>query len=232
VWEATGKSIWKSLELPGRQMLAPKFGLVKPWNFTTADVTTTYRLPPPPEVGTPEFQTGLDEVLEYCKKATREEQQIAFKWDDGTRTYTPPGHWNWIAELYITEAQFNPLRAARVFAYMNMAIEDAGICVWDNKFHYFFPRPSNVNADIKTLMGVPNFPAYPSGHSGFSGAASIVLAHFFPGSSMTFTELANEAALSRLYGCIHYRFDCTAGVTLGNQVGQAAINIAIVDGGE
>lgn len=232
VWEATGKSIWKSLEAPGRQMLAPKFGLVKPWSFTTSDVTTTYRLPPPPEVGSTEFESAINEVKDYCKHATRDEQQIAFKWDDGTRTYGPPGHWNWIAEPYITNAQYSPLRAARVLAYMNMAIEDAGICVWDNKFHYFFPRPTNVNADIKTLMGVPNFPSYPSGHSGFSGAAATVLGHFFPSDAGTFTALANEAALSRLYGCIHYRFDCDAGVTLGNQVGQAAINHAIVDGGE
>ena len=115
---------------------------------------------------------------------------------------------------------------------MNMAIEDAGICVWDNKYYYFFPRPSNVNPEIKTLMGVPNFPSYPSGHSGFSSAGATVLSHFFPASSMSFSDMANEAALSRLYGCIHYRFDCDQGIVLGKDVAQQAINIAIIDGGE
>lgn len=228
---ATGKPIWKSMEVPPRPMLAPKFGSVKPWTITSADVANVYRLPPPPAVGSAEFQTALDEVLQYSKKATKKEQEIAFRWDDGTSTYTPPGHWNWIAEPYIHKAHLNPLRATRIFAYLNMAMEDAGICVWDTKYYYFFPRPTNVNPEIKTLLGIPNFPSYPSGHSGFSAAGAAVLGHFFPSDAAYFNELAKEAAFSRLYGCIHYRFDCDSGIEQGTSVAQNAINMAKADGG-
>ncbi|HUM45497.1 MAG TPA: phosphatase PAP2 family protein [Chitinophagales bacterium] len=229
---ATGQPIWQSLEIPARPMLAPNFGHVLPWNFEQSKVTTEFRLPPPPAVGTPEFQTALDEVLEYSKHATKEEMEIAFKWDDGTSTYTPPGHWNYIAEPYIHDARMSPVRAARVLAYMNMAIQDAGITLWDNKYYYFFPRPTNINADIKTIMGVPGFPSYPSGHSAFSGAAASVLGYFFPSSAADFEDMAQEAAMSRLYGCIHYRFDCDEGLVLGKNVGQYAISRAAADGAQ
>ena len=229
---ASGKPVWKSMELPPRPMLAPNFSHVKPWTITSAEVYGTYRLPPPPAVGTPEFQTALDEVLHYSKNASKTEQHIALRWDDGTSTYSPPGHWNYIAESFIHDAHLNPLRAARVFAYLNMAMQDAAICVWDSKYYYFFPRPTNVNPDIKTLLPIPNFPSYPSGHSGFSAAGAAVLAHFFPNDARYFTEQAREAALSRLYGCIHYRFDCEDGLMLGENVAQRAIGMAQADGGE
>ena len=57
-----------------------------------------------------------------------------------------------------------------------MAMFDAAICCWDVKMFYYNPRPSQVDPSIKTLTGVPNFPAYTSGHSTFSGAAASVLA--------------------------------------------------------
>lgn len=231
-WAATGKPIWKSLEIPARQPLAVNFGHVKPWTFDASLITTTFRLAPPPEVGSPDFEADINRVLDYSKHATREEQDIAFKWDDGTSTYTPPGHWNAIAAPYVHDAQLSPLRAARVFAYMNMAVEDAGIAVWDNKFYYYFPRPTNINPDIKTIVGMPNFPSFPSGHSGFSAAAATVLGHFFPENATNFLDLAHEAANSRFYGCIHYIFDCDQGFTLGEDVGAYAVNIASADGGE
>ncbi len=229
---ATGKVLWESMEIPARPMLAPNFGHVTPWTITSAQVYNTYRLPPPPAVGTPEFQTALDEVLHYSENATKEEQHIAFRWDDGTSTYTPPGHWNYIATPYVHDAHLNPLRAARVFSYLNMAMQDAGICVWDSKYYYFFPRPTNVNPDIKTILPIPNFPSYPSGHSGFSAAGAAVLGYFFPAQAAYFEQQAEEAAFSRLYGCIHYRFDCVDGIMQGKNVAQNAINLAKADGGE
>lgn len=229
---AKGQPLWKSLEIPARPMLAPNYGKVIPWTFGPAEVTTTFRLPAPPAVGTPAFQEQLDEVLHYSKNASTAEQQIAFRWDDGTSTYSPPGHWNWIAEPHVQGAHLNPLRAARIYAYLNMAMMDAGICVWDNKYYHFFPRPTNVNADIKTILPVPNFPSYPSGHSGFSAAAATVLGHFFPDQASNFDKEAREAAFSRLYGCIHYRFDCEDGIDLGTAIGQRSVQLAQADGAE
>ncbi len=87
-----------------------------------------------------------------------------------------------------------------------------------------------MNPDIKTLTGVPNFPSYTSGHSNFSGAASTLLTYLLPDRGSKFTDMAQEAAISRLYGAIHYRIDCEMGLVTGNKVGQFAIQRAKADG--
>jgi membrane-associated phospholipid phosphatase len=72
-------------------------------------------------------------------------------------------------------------------------------------------------------VGLPNFPAYTSGHSSFSGAAADVLAYFFPREQETLRAMAEEAAISRLYGGIHYRFDSERGLEQGRAIAQLAI---------
>jgi membrane-associated phospholipid phosphatase len=83
---------------------------------------------------------------------------------------------------------------------MNAAVADAGICTWDVKFLYYFPRPSQIDPSIKTATGLPNFPAYTSGHATFSGAAATVLSYIFPEEKANLEAMANEAAESRVYG--------------------------------
>ena len=69
----------------------------------------------------------------------------------------------------------------------------------------------------------PPFPSYVSGHSSTSGAASTVLAAFFPADATRLRAMAEEAAVSRLYGGIHYRSDNEAGLALGRRVGGVAL---------
>jgi membrane-associated phospholipid phosphatase len=77
----------------------------------------------------------------------------------------------------------------------------------------------------------PPFPSYVSGHSTTSGAASTVLAGFFPQRADELAALADEAAISRLYGGIHYRSDNVEGLVIGRRVGQVALRAYYVDGG-
>ena len=72
------------------------------------------------------------------------------------------------------------MRAARAFALLNMAMHDAAVGCWDAKYSYFNPRPSQLDPGIKTVIGLPNFPSYTSGHSTFSAAAAEVLSYLFP----------------------------------------------------
>jgi membrane-associated phospholipid phosphatase len=109
---------------------------------------------------------------------------------------------------------------------------DAAIVCWDTKYHYFNPRPSQMDASIKTLTGVPNFPAYISGHATFSGAASAILGYLVPERATDYNAMAQEATMSRLYGGIHYRSDCAIGVTTGRNVAGYAIQRAIADGAQ
>ena len=89
-----------------------------------------------------------------------------------------------------------------------------------------------VDTRIKTDIGLPNFPAYISGHSTFSGAASTVLSYIIPAKSQQFASMAKEASDSRLYGAIHFRSDCEVGLITGNKVGNYAISRGHIDGAE
>ena len=77
---------------------------------------------------------------------------------------------------------------------------------------------------------MPNFPSYTSGHSNFSGAAATVLTYLLPDRGTKFTDLANQAAMSRLYGAIHYRSDIEVGLQTGTKVGQYAVQRGKTDG--
>lgn len=111
-----------------------------------------------------------------------------------------------------------------------MAEMDAAITCWDTKFAYFNPRPSQVDPSIKTHTGLPNFPAYISGHSTFSAAAATILGHIVPARANAYNAMALEASFSRLYGAIHYRSDCEIGLEQGIKVGNFAIARARTDG--
>ena len=107
---------------------------------------------------------------------------------------------------------------------------DAAICCWDTKYFYFNQRPTQANSTVKTLTGIPNFPAYTSGHSNFSGAAATILTYLLPDRGDLFTNMASQASMSRLYGAIHYRSDVEVGLATGNKVGQYAVARAQTDG--
>lgn len=119
-----------------------------------------------------------------------------------------------------------------MLAYLNTAMEDAGISCWDTKYYYMFPRPPQLNANINTLFMLPNFPSYTSGHSTFSAAASTVLSYFFPSDASVFENWAKEASDSRIYARIHFRFDCETGLEVGNEIGGYAVAAAMSDGAD
>jgi len=228
---ATGQTPWISLEIPKRPPMLPLFTKVRPFLFDTLTVVAL-RPGPPNSTSSAEFKTETAEVLYYSQHATRANQALVAFWADGIGTYTPPGHWNAIAADEFVKQNYSEVRWARNFALLNMAEMDAAIVCWDTKYAYFNPRPTQVNDAIKTLTGIPNFPSYSSGHSNFSGAAATILTYLLPDRGTKFTDMANQAALSRLVGAIHTRQDINVGLTTGNEVGQYAVNRAKADGAD
>ena len=113
-----------------------------------------------------------------------------------------------------------------------MSLMDGAVVCWDAKYLHFNPRPSQMDNRIKTVTGLPNFPAYISGHSTFSGAAATVLGYIIPANAAKYTGMAKEASDSRLYGAIHYRSDCEKGLAAGNKVGTYAVARGRIDGAE
>lgn len=228
---AKGEVCWFSLESPKRPPMLPLFNKVKPFLFDSLAMISL-RPPPPPSTSSEQFKEETKEVLYYSQHPTRERIRIVHFWADGAGTYTPAGHWDAIAADEFIKENFSEVRWARNFALLNMSLMDAGIVCWDAKYFYFNPRPSQSDPSIKTLTGVPNFPAYTSGHSTFSAAAATVLSHLLPDRGDIFNEMANEASMSRLYGSIHYRSDCQAGLESGKKVGEYAVARAMSDGAE
>jgi hypothetical protein len=80
------------------------------------------------------------------------------------------------------------------------------------------------------VIGRPNFPAYTSGHSTFSAAAAVVLSYLFPSGASSFDAMKEEAAISRLYGAIHYRSDIEVGKDHGKRIGGYTVSFARQDG--
>lgn len=221
---------WENIEVPPRPVgLAPLFGKVQMWSVpNVADV----RPVPPPAPGSTEFNVAAKELKDIQANMTPEKRKVANWWSDGLGSYTPPGHWNKFATDFIVKYKENPLRSARVLAYMNMAIMDAGISCWDAKYFYHYPRPINAIPGFKTILGTPNFPSYTSGHSTFSSAAAEVLAYVYPNEAVQARAWAQEAADSRIYAGIHWRFDAEVGMTQGQAVAEYTIDKAKVDGAD
>ncbi|MBK7559836.1 MAG: phosphatase PAP2 family protein [Chitinophagaceae bacterium] len=227
-----GEIPWMSLETPERPPMLPAFGAVRAFLFDSATLVNAIRPGPPPSTSSQKFRDETEEIYQITKNLTREQLRIANFWADGLRTYTPPGHWNYIASNDFAQQNFSEARWARNMALLNMSIMDAGIACWDAKNFYFNPRPMQVDPRIKTGIGLPNFPSYISGHSTFSGAAATVLGYIIPANAQLYLDMATEASVSRMYGAIHFRSDCEVGITTGKKVGNYAVARGHIDGAE
>lgn len=226
---AQGEIPWISQDRPGRPPMLPAFGAVRGWMMTPEDFVRE-RPGPPPSTSSTLMARETEEVRSYVDTGSRRELAIANFWADGPSTPTPPGHWNFIAQPHIRRADMSEVRAARAFAFLNMALHDAAVGCWETKYFYFNPRPSQMDPELKSIIGLPNFPAYTSGHSTFSGAAAVVLSYLFPSGTADFGAMAQEASMSRLYGGIHYRSDLEIGKAHGERIGGYSVSFARTDG--
>lgn len=228
---ARGETPWYSLESPKRPPMLMVFGKVKPMLFDSL-TAVSLRPGPPPLVKSDQMKKETQEILDYVNNATRERIRIVHYWADGVGTSTPPGHWDLIAAEDFIQKNWSEVRWARNMALLNMTLMDAAIVCWDTKMTYFNPRPSQLDPRIKTLTGVPNFPAYISGHSTFSGGAAAILGYLVKDRAAAYTAMAQEASLSRMYGGIHYRADCEVGLVVGKNIANYAIQRAQTDGAD
>jgi len=241
-----GPGFWVPTPPAFAPYLLPQWGFVTPFAMPHS---SQFRPPGPPlPLDSAKYVADVNEVraLGAAVGSTRtdEQSQIALFWADGAGTETPPGHWNSIAQT-VGAAQGNTMEQnARLFALLNIAMADAAICAWDAKYTYDFWRPvtairSGGDTTWSSFIVTPPFPDYVSGHSTFSGAASTVLAMFYgtdyisfttgsdflPGVTRSFARFsaaADEAAVSRLYGGIHFRSANEDGQAAGIVIGEWA----------
>ncbi|GAB3170154.1 vanadium-dependent haloperoxidase [Telluribacter humicola] len=159
-----------------------------------------------------------------------------------TKKLSPGGHWISIVGLAATAAGMDWPATSAAYVLTSIALFDGFISCWDEKYRSQLIRPETViNAHIDEkwhpLLQTPPFPEYTSGHSVISTAVATVLTAWFgeafafldtteveyglPSRRFTsFRQACDEAAISRLYGGIHYRAAIEQGQVQGEQVGK------------
>ena len=155
---------------------------------------------------------------------------------------SPGGHWIMIAGLVSRNNKAGILKASVAYTLTSIALFDGFISCWDEKYRSNVIRPETyinkyIDESWRPLLQTPPFPEYTSGHSVISTAAAAVLGSLFGDNTAfdddtevefglpvkhfsSFTEACNEAAISRLYGGIHYRAAIVNGQTQGGKIGQ------------
>jgi hypothetical protein len=224
--------------------LLPDWG--KNRTFAIADGAACL-LPPPPaysEDKASEFYKQALEVHDTVKAITPEQRLIARFWsDDPMLSPTPPGHWIFVALDLLNERKASIEDSVDLLARMGVAMSDAFVACWSSKYDHDLLRPVTyikkvIDKTWEPILITPPFPEYPSGHSTQSGAVAEVLTAFF-GENFAFEDrthvreklpvrrfasfraAAEEAAISRLYGGIHFRAACERGLEQGRCVGLA-----------
>lgn len=242
----TGEGFWIPTPPAFQKALQPYWGAVRP--FLTKNVTEALPPPPPAYSSDPAsaFWKETLEVYHAVQNLTAEQQVIAAFWsDDPGRTATPSGHSIAILKQILEEEEADLALAAEAFAKVGMGVHDAFVSCWKAKYTYNLVRPITVihqyiDADFTIPLPTPPFPEYPSGHSVQSGATAQLLTDLF-GDDYAFTDhihesrsdidgrarsfssfydFAEEAAISRLYGGIHFRSAIEEGVKQGKEIGS------------
>ena len=169
-----------------------------------------------------------------------------------TKKMSPGGHWLGIVRLASHKANADILAAAEAYARTSIALADGFLSVWAEKYRSNLVRPETVinqymDENWVPLLQTPPFPEYTSGHSGISTAAATVLTQLFGDnfafadstevefglpvrSFPSFNAAAQEAAISRLYGGIHFRRAIEEGQVQGRKVGELVIAKVVTHG--
>jgi hypothetical protein len=163
-----------------------------------------------------------------------------------TKKISPGGHWMNIAAVAAKKARADLMQSVEAYTLVSLSLADGFISCWDEKYRSGVVRPetvinAHIDKDWQPLLQTPPFPEYPSGHSVISTAAAVVLTSLY-GDAFAFTDstevsfglpsrhfrsfraAAQEAAISRLYGGIHYMPAIKNGEEEGRQVGELVVS--------
>lgn len=240
----TGPGLWEPTPPAFSAALQPYWGENRPFALPSADACSPGLPPPFSEDPASTFHAEALECYRAVAELTPEQRAIAEFWsDDPGRTATPPGHSISILTQTVRALDLPLDRAAEAYAKVGVAVADAFISCWRAKYRYNLLRPVTyirklIDASWTPLLVTPPFPEYTSGHSVQSAAAAKVLTDLFGNRSFTdrthearglparsfpsFTAAAEQAAVSRLYGGIHFRAAIERGLEQGVCIGARA----------
>lgn len=241
------------------QALEPHWREIRPM---VMDSATQFTPPPPPKFDMNNKQGKYYQEVMAVKTAgetlTDEQKHIAEFWDDlsnklnvsghimfMTKKFSPPGHWMNIVGIasQLSKADFD--KTVYAYAKTSIAMFDAFIQCWDEKFRSNYARPETVinkylDQNWMPYLQTPPFPEYTCGHSTVSAASAEVLTDVF-GDHFAFTDTSElefgiknrsfpsfrEAAVennwARFYGGIHFHNSCLVSNEYGKKVGTLVI---------
>ena len=246
---------WKPTPPAYMRAVEPNWNKIRPFIIDSGQQFKP--LPPTPfsKNNSSQFFKEATAVYSVGLKLTTEQKEMANFWDCNpfkinikghvmyaSKKISPGGHWINITRLACRKSNAGFVQAAEAYAVVSIALADAFISCWDEKYRSNTIRPETyINQYIdKTwvpLLQTPPFPEYTSGHSVISAAAAAVLTNLF-GDNFSFADstetefglpvrffksfrqASEEAAISRFYGGIHYMPSINNGMLEGKQIGS------------
>jgi len=243
--------------------LFPGHGAIKPWTLTTG---SQFRAPSFPDPASPEFAEEFDNIRRLggadSTIRTADQSEIALFWEDGAWGATPPGHFIYIAMDVLQRKSLSFIELARAFALIGITQVDASISAWDSKYTHDIVRPETAirqraakfnnpdprvvrQANWRSYVPTPPFPAYISGHSTFGAAGAEMTALLYGSDEVSFShalldpviwpklkgvrrswtslsQAAEENGLSRLYGGVHWNADHVEAMKAGRAIARQA----------
>jgi PAP2 superfamily len=248
-------STWKPTPPAYMDAVEPHWNKIRPFAIDSAQ---QFKPSPPTPFSTDkksQFYKEALEVLEMGKNLTEEQRQIAFFWDCNpfmmnvkghvmfaTKKISPGGHWMNITNVACKINNTNFAQSAEAYLRVSIALNDAFISCWDEKYRSKLIRPETyinqyIDEEWVPVLQTPPFPEHTSGHSVISAASAATLTELF-GDNFAFTDsteiefgltarsfksfvqASEEAAISRMYGGIHYRPAVEVGMKEGAAVGN------------
>jgi hypothetical protein len=238
----TGADMWIPAA-PGASALAPIWGANRPFVLISGQECAPSAPLRYSESNSSSFYAEAQEVYNTVSTLTTEQRAIAEFWADNPgQTATPPGHSVSILNQFLEDQGASLDVAAEAYAKVGIAVADAFIGCWYTKYRYNVLRPNTyiqrvIDPNWQSLINTPPFPEYTSGHSVQAAAVAQVLTDMF-GSNVSITDhtheerglparsfdsffaVAEEAAISRLYGGIHFRTAIEQGLDQGACIGR------------
>ncbi len=204
-----------------------------PLSFSTAKESPLYR--------------EARDVYDMGRVLTDDQKKISYFWADNPgESGTPSGHWMSVVSSLSSQWQLSAERTVEAYALTAIAVADAFIGCWHEKFATNILRPVTyiqryIDPKWQPLLNTPPFPTYTSGHSTQSAAAAEVLTALFGDNRpyddpthvtlghpvkrlASFRAAAHEAGISRLYGGIHFQMDNLGGRAQGECIGRALLS--------
>jgi hypothetical protein len=237
------------LPTAGTPPIGPYLGQMRPFVLDSAD---QFRPDGPPALASKKWARDYREVKEIgsSTSSTRSAAQTlaARFWAE-----PPVQQARGSFRRFVLDHELDVIDAARFMAMISVTFADGVIACFDAKYHFAFWRPVTAiragatdgndetpgDGTWSPLLGTPNHPEYPSGHSCVTPSAGIVIARFLDTDQIDFTipsltglgdrhfatvkELQDEVTNARIWGGIHFRTAVEDGSTIARKTANLVL---------